>query len=194
MPPEKQESRTNQTATPTAEETELNKLLLEQARAGQAGTLQIQESGQNLINQLLTGGELPGGLAGLPGGISEDVTSRIVQQSLGDVRGGLQAQGLFDSGVRSELETGTAADIRVQAEQFNIQNLQQLLNLAVGGQAQNQAQIGAGRGQLGSSLAGLRSTTTDVNQTFANPFLKSFQESAGKTLGSPGFSSGPFSF
>lgn len=183
MPPDKQETQTTQTATATPEERELNKLLLEQARAGQAGTLQIQESGQNLINQLLTGQALPGYLQGLPGGISPDVTNRIVQKSLEDVRGGLQMQGLFDSGVRAELETQTAADIRTQAEQFNLQNIQQLLNLATGGQAQNQALIGQGTNQLGQSLAGLRTTTGGSTTTAMNPFLKSFQQSAGEGFG-----------
>lgn len=183
---EKQTSNTTQQATATPEETELNKLLLERTRAGQTGAIQTQESGFNLINQLLTGGDLPGNLQGLPGGISEDVTSGIVQKSLEDVRGGLQAQGLLDSGVRSELETGTAADIRLQSEQFNLQNLMQLLNLAAGGQATNQAQIGQGTGQLASNLQGLRSTTSSKANTFANPFLKSFQKSLGQSLGSTG--------
>lgn len=184
MSNEKQKTETTQRAEATPEERELNKLLLEQARAGQAGTLQIQESGQNLINQLLTGQALPGYLEGLPGGISPEVTNRIVQQSLEDVRGGLQAQGLLNSGVRAELETQTAADIRAQAEQFNLQNIQQLLNLATGGQAQNQALIGQGTSQLGQSLAGLRTITGSSTQTSMNPFLKSFQQSAGKSLGS----------
>lgn len=183
---EKQTSQTETKVTATPEETELNKLLLERTRAGQQGAIQTQESGFNLINQLLTGGDLPGNLQQLPGGISEDVTSGIVQKSLEDVRVGLQSQGLLDSGVRSELETGTAADIRLQSEQFNLQNLQQLLNLAAGGQATNQAQIGQGTGQLAGNLQGLRSTNVNNTQSFMNPFLKSFQQSAGQSLGSTG--------
>jgi len=189
MSRERQETQQTTTVTPTAEETELNRLLLERTRAGQAGAIQTQESGFNLINQLLTGGELPGNLAGLAGGIDEDVTNRIVQQSIEDVRSQAQSQGLLNSGVLAQLESETSAGIRAGAEQFNIQNLQQLLNLAAGGQAQNQALIGQGTGQLGQSLSGLRGVTTGIQQTFQNPFLKSFQTSFGQSLGSGSFGS-----
>jgi hypothetical protein len=184
-----QDTETTQRVEATPEEQELNRLALERARAAQPGQLQAQEGGLNLINQLLTGQNLPGFLGGLPGGISPDVTSGIVQQSLEDVRPGLQASGLLDSGVRAELETQTAADIRRRSEEFNIGNLLNLLNLAVGGQAQIQQPLLAQSGQLGQQLAGLRSTTGTSNTTLSqmNPFLKSFQQSAGKTLGSPSF-------
>ena len=181
---------TTQRVEATPEEQELNKLALERARAAQPGQLKTQESGLGLINQLLTGQELPGFLQGLPGGISPGVTSNIVQQSLADVRPGLQASGLLDSGVRAELETSTAADIRNQSEQFNIGNLLNLLNLAVGGQAQIQQPLLEQNAQLGQQLAGLRTTTGTSNftQSQMNPFLKSFQQGAassfGKSLGS----------
>ncbi len=191
---EKTTTQQTQRAEPTAEEQELIGLQLERARAAQPGQLQVQEQGLNLINQLLTGQDLPGFLQGLPGGISPDVTSRIVQQSLEDVRPGLQASGILDSGVRAELETETAADIRTKSEQFNIQNLSQLLNLAVGGQSMVQSPLLQQQGQLGGQLAGLRTTTGTSAQFGMNPFLKSFQQSLGQTLGAPKVSAGPFSF
>jgi len=197
-------SRENQTTTqdqqvkytPTPEEEAYNKILLNRAQATDSQQTQVQQSGLSLINQLLTGQNLPGYLNQLPGGISEDVTQSIVGQSLKDVRPGLQAQGLFDSGTRAALETRTASDIRTQAEQFNLQNMQQLLNLAVGGQAQIQAPIQAGGSQLSGALAGLRgiNQSGSSNVSSMNPFLKSFQTSLGQTLGAPKFSAGPFSF
>ena len=63
-----------------------------------------------------------------------------------------------------------------------------MLNLGVGGQAQIQSPLLQQSGQLGSQLAGLRSTTQ--TQTSMNPFLKSFQTSLGNTLGSPTFGFG----
>ena len=49
----KVQSQSTQTPTPTAEETEMNKMLLERMRATQGGTIQAQQSGLGLINQLL---------------------------------------------------------------------------------------------------------------------------------------------
>lgn len=198
MSRERQTSDTTQTQTvqATPEEQELNRLQLESFRATQPQQLGVQQQGLSLIGSLLAGEDLPGQFAGLTGGISEDVTSRIVQQSLEDVRPGLQKAGIFDSGIRAELETETAADIRTRSEQFNIQNLLQLLSLGIGGQAQIQQPLLGQQGLLGQSLAGQRGTTgvgTGV-QTFANPFLKSLQQSAGQNLGSAAFSAGPFSF
>lgn len=186
MSREKQETQQTQRAEPTPEERELNKLLLERTRATQGQTIGVQQQGLDLIGQLLAGESLPGYLGQLPGGISEQTTSRIVSGALEDVRPGLQASGLFDSGVRAELETETAADIRAQAEQFNLQNLQQLLNIAVGGQAQVQAPILSQSAQLGQNLAGLRTVTGTSTTTSMNPFLRSFQTSFGENLGSFG--------
>jgi len=183
MSREKTTSQTSQTVEPTSQEKELNELLLERTRASQSGQIQAQQSGLNLINNLLTGGDLPGTLAGLPFGIGEGTTSRLVQESLGDVRTGLQKSGLFDSGVRAELETETAADIRTNVEQFNLQNLQQLLNLAVGGQASIQSPLAQQSQQLSSSLAGLRSTSGSQTVTSPNPFFQQFQRSAGQKFG-----------
>ncbi len=171
-------SQQTTTVTPTAEETELNRLRLEREKKLDPSILKAQQQGLDLSSILLTGGRnasLPGFLADLPGGISSDVTQDIVNRSLGDVRAGLQTGGLLDSGVRKELEARTAADIRTQSAQFNLQNLQQLLNLAVGGQAAPlQSPLGFGS-VLSQSLAGLRSTNTSGNfnqrtQT-VNPFL-----------------------
>lgn len=178
----KDKTTTNQTTTATPEERELNRLQLEQARAFDPQQRQMNENAGNLVNQLLTGKSLPGYLNTLPGGISPEVTQHIVDQSLRDLYPQFQSSGILDSGVAASIAGRTSGDIRASAEQFNIQNLQQLLNLAVGGQAQVQQPMLQTTSQLGSRLAGLRSTTS--TQTAMNPFLKSFQTSLGQGLGS----------
>lgn len=130
---------------------------------------------------------MPGYLNTLPGGISEDVVGSITQQSLQDIMPQFQKSGILDSGTAAQISSRTAADIRNQAKQFNIQNLMQLLNVGVGGQAQVQQPALATSQMLNQSLAGLRSINQSGSQTTLgmNPFLKSFQQSLGQTLGSP---------
>jgi hypothetical protein len=181
-------------ATPTAEETALNKLQLEQAQAAQAGTIEAQSNSMNLVNKLLTGSmDLPGYLKTLAGGITEDQTQSMVNQSLRDIRPGFQSQGILDSGTAMSIAGRTAGDIRNQNAQFNIGALQNMLNLALSGQAQVQAPVQGATSQLGSRLAGLRSTTSSSSQSTEqysmNPFLKSFQTSLGSSLGSGSFGS-----
>lgn len=178
---------TTTTVTPAPFEAERNQLLYQQ----EAETMPTQTrnilSGLDLSNLLLTGQPLPGYLGALPGGIGESQTQSMVNSALNDITPSFQSSGLLDSGVRASISARTAADIRNQNAAFNMQNLQQLLNLAVGGQAQPfQAPI-AYSGQLGASLAGLRSTNTQgtstMQQNQMNPFLKSFQQSAGGAFG-----------
>src|SRR3990167_1082701 len=186
-------STSQQTIQPTAEETELNKLRLARERQLDPSILRTQQQGLDLLSILLSGGvgvggQLPGFLSGLPGGISPEVTQDIVNRSLGDVRAGLQGGGLLDSGVRSELEARTSADIRTQSEQFNLQNLQQLLNIAIGGQAQVQQPILGFGQQLSSALAGLRR----INQTGATTGFGRTTSSFFSPQGFGGYVSGQF--
>ena len=181
----------NQTTTPapTAEETELNKLDLEARRANQQGTIDIQRSGLNLGNLLLKGMGLPGYLSTLPMGIGEDVTQNIVSESLRDIKSFGQQGGILDSGVLASIAGRTAGDIRMNSAQFNLQNLQQLLNLAVGGQAQIQQPIIGQSATLGQRLAGLRSinqqgTSNQQFQSNQNPFLNAFAGGVGTGIGS----------
>ena len=187
-----QTSTSSQQATPTAEETELNRLQLEQAKAFDPIQRQLNENGGNLVNALLTGQPLPGYLSGLPGGISEGVTSQIVQDSINDLQPKFGQSGLLDSGVNASISARTAADVRTQSAQFNLQNLQQLLNLGVGGQAQVQQPTISTGAILSQRLAGLRANSFTGSQTNIgmNPFMKSFQTSLGSNLGGFGFSQG----
>ena len=178
------------TPTPTAEETRLNQLQLQDYEQSQPGRQAVNTAGLNLAQQMLEGRPLPGYLGSLPGGISEDVTGGIVQSSLRDLNTQLAASGagtFLESGSAQQAGVRTAGDIRNQAAQFNLQNLQQLLNLAVGGQAVPLAYGESIGGQLGQRLAGLRSVNQTGNSNTTNlsmnPFMKSFQQSAGTSLG-----------
>jgi hypothetical protein len=178
------------TATPTAEETALNKLQLEQAQAFQPYALETQKQSGELISKLLSGStDLPGFFGELGKGISPDVTSSIVQQSLQDLYPQFQSSGVLDSGTAASVSARTAADIRNAAEEFNIGNKFNLLNLAFGGQAQVQQPVLATAQSLGDRLSGLRTVNSSSNSTTKtmNPFLKSFQTSLGTSLGSGSF-------
>jgi hypothetical protein len=215
-------TNTSQTTkpTPTAEETELNRMQLEQQRARQPYALDVQKNAYTLGNLLLQGQGLPGYLQNLPGGVSqaqqitpeevtlgEDYTADIVQQSLRDLFPQFQAMGLpIESGVAQSIAGRTSGDIRRQvgetnierqmlAKQFNINTqrsgevfnmgqLLNLLNLALGGQAQIQQPVLESGASLGQRLAGLRSINQTGSQTqTSNPFLSSLYSSLGQGLG-----------
>ncbi len=204
-----QGSQSQQTQyTPTAEETQFNQLQLGQAQAFDPYQRQMNVNAANDINALLTGNSgingnptLPGFLGQAAAGISPEVTQNIVNQSLRDVNGQLAKSGagtMLESGASQAIGARTAADIRTQAEQFNINNWLQMLNLGVGGQAQVQQPIGQSNAQLGSRLAGLAGSSTSGTSSGstigANPFLSSFQRSLGTTLGAPFIGSGRGNF
>jgi hypothetical protein len=133
------------TPTPTAEETAMNKLMVEQQQAISGPQTESMLSGFNLINQLLTGGELPGNLQNIPQGIQnvgqlgqtpnvnwtnidpnmgvigEDYTNQLVQQSLRDIMPQFQSGGILDSGVAASIAGRTAGDIRLNTAQSNLE-------------------------------------------------------------------------
>jgi hypothetical protein len=163
-------TNTTQTPTPTAEETEMNKLALERERANQQGMIGVQGSGLSLINQLLTGqNNLPGFFGSLSGGINEQATQGIVQQSLRDLYPQFQGQGILDSGTAASAGARTAGDIRTNVAQYNQQNLMQLLNLALSGSTSVQQPILNQSSILGQRLAGLRSINQQGSSTGKAP-------------------------
>lgn len=178
---------TTSTPTPTAEETRLNQLDLQAREKNQQGLIDVQGNSLNLANLLLRGMGLPGYLQNLPGGINEDVTQSIVDKSLRDIKPSFQQGGILDSGVAASIAGRTAGDIRRNSAEFNVNNLLQLLNLATGNAAQVQQPVLAQSQDLGGRLAGLRSVNQTGNSTQTtksmNPFLKSFSQSAGTSLG-----------
>jgi hypothetical protein len=179
--------------TPTPEEQAMQKLQLEQMQQTMPGQTQAQLSGLNLINQLLTGTEpLPGFFNQMSQGISPDAISKQATYMTGQAMPGLQSMGILDSGeAMRSISQDIANQLLFPAEQFNIGAKQNLLNLALSGQAQVQQPVLAGQQMLGSSLAGLRTMnqTGSMTQTSMNPFLKSFQTSLGSSLGSGSFGS-----
>lgn len=154
------QNRSKTKSTRDVEETpleqQLNQMQFDQYSQLNPQVTQANQLALALQNALVSGGSLPGFYNKLPGGISEDVTSSIVQKSIGDIRPGLQANGLYDSGIRAELEARTASDIRRQAEEYNQNLLQNLLSMALGGASSLQAPALGISEMLGNRLSGLR--------------------------------------
>jgi hypothetical protein len=177
------------TPQPTAEERELNRIQLEREKKLDPQITQMQSVFLDLANRMGLGQELPGYLEPLPHGISEDVTKSIVDEALRDITPSFQQSGLLDSGVRASVSARTAGDIRRASAEFNIGNLQNLLNLALSGQAQVQQPVLAKSAMLSQRLAGLRSQSMTGSGTSSsvtlgmNPFMKSFQTGLGTSLG-----------
>jgi len=137
----------------------------------------VQSQGLNLAGLLLRGQDLPGYLGGLPAGIDESTTQSIVNKALSDQAPMFQGSGLLDSGVRASIGARTAGDIRTQVAQFNIQNLMQLLNQALGGQAQVQQPILGFSQNAGNILSNPANRSSSGTQTTTqsggpNPFLQ----------------------
>lgn len=127
-------TQTTSVPTPTAEETELNKLQLEQQRAIQPQQTAMQQQAFQLGSQMLQGQQLPGYLQGLPQGVTaeqipleaglfgEERTSDIVQRALRDIYPQFQAMGLpVESGVAQSIAGRTAGDIRTQVGESDLE-------------------------------------------------------------------------
>lgn len=172
------------TPEPTAAELEMQELQLGQFKQTAQPMTDVQLTGLDLIQQLLSGGtDLPGFFGEIGRGISPELTTEIAREAVGDIPPQLQSQGLLDSGVGQSLMARTSGDIRRATGEFNIGNKLNLLNLALSGQAQVQQPMLAQSAMLGQQLAGLRGQTTTgtgtSTTTSMNPFLKSFQTSMG---------------
>ena len=181
------QSRTTEQTRPeaTPEERRLNQLDIQLREAIQPGLIDVQQQGLSLASLLLGGQQLPGGLQGLTGGLSEDLISELSQKAVSDISPGLQAQGILESGVGASIQGRVAGDVRRQAAEFNIGNQLNLLNLALSGQAQVQAP-GLGVGStLGGRLAGLRSISQTGTQpnVFAQQFLGGLGQGFGGGIG-----------
>lgn len=158
------QSNQQTTVQRTGEQIEFDKLQLDQAKEFDPIQRQLNERGGNLINQLLIGdSNLPGFLSRLPGGIDEGVTSDIARNSIRDVQPFMQEGGLLDSGVNASVSGRIAGDVRRSSEEFNLGNLLNLLNLAVGGQAQVQSSSINNASLLSQRLAQAAGTTSSGN-------------------------------
>lgn len=123
------------------------------------------------------------------GGITEDQTQSMVNQSLRDIMPQFQTSGILNSGEAAQVANQTSALTRNANAQFNTTAAQNLFNIASGGQSNLQNQQQSSTNNLTGELAGLR-TTTNNNSVTQNPFLNSFYQSTGKNLGSAAFSLG----
>jgi hypothetical protein len=192
-----QSGQQSQQMTPqrTAEQAELDRLTLEQFKEFDPIQRQLNQQGGNLINQLLSGSALPGYLNRLPGGIDENVTADIARNSIRDIQPFFQQSGLLDSGVNASVSGRISGDVRRSAEEFNLGTLLNLLNLAVGGQAQVQAPMLSQTQMLSQRLANVTpvSTTGNFSSTQSGFTQPSFLTRFNQTFGSGGaFGSGGF--
>ena len=154
------DSSGTQTRQPTAEETRLNQLDVQLREATNPYLQEMQTQGLRLGTQLLKGDTpLPGWMAGMESGINPDVTRSIVGQSMNDVNAGMAGKGLLDSGTAAAVGARTSGDIRRAAEEFNIGNKLNMLNLALTGQAQIQQPVLGFSANVGQRLNNLASTS-----------------------------------
>jgi hypothetical protein len=157
-------TQVNQTTTPTAtpEETELNKLRLEQNKAYASSQTDMYKNAFGLGNQLLTSfGDKSGSQwQSLIGGVTPAQMQAQAMQAGRLTNASLNQAGLVDSGVGKVMNARAMSDSMNSNAQFNVGAQQNALNLALSGQAQVQAPAQGNTNSLASSLAGLRSTQT----------------------------------
>lgn len=176
--PEKQTSTTftNQTTTPTptAEETALNKLRLEQNQAYAPQQTEMYKNAFNLGNQLLTsfGDKNSSMWKSLVGGVDQNQMNAQATQSGRLANASLNQAGIVDSGVGKVMTARAMSDSQNSNAQFNIGAMQNALNLALSGQAQVQAPAQGNTNSLASSLAGLRSTQTSGSSNSTSTLWK----------------------
>lgn len=139
------------------------------------------------IYAILTGGNP---MAQGIGGIDESQTQSMVNQSLKDIYPQFQGSGIIDSGIAAQLSNNTAAGVRNQNAQFNVSAAQNLFNLASGGQSNLQGQYQGNTNSLFNQLAGLQQKNYSGSTIGMNPFLKSFQNSAGSKFGNAAATAG----
>lgn len=170
-------STTDTQATP--EEKELNKLDLNLRKELNPQITDVNKSALELSKLLLGGKPLPGYLESLPSGISTEAIGNQAAELTKNNMTNFQSLGLADSGVAfRETAKDIASNLLFPAEQFNLQNLLQLLNIGVGSSAQTQAPVATFGGQLSQRLQGLRPVVT--NQSYSPSFLTRLNE-AGQT-------------
>jgi hypothetical protein len=180
----------SQQAEMSPEERRNYELQNQQLEATMPMQTEVQKTGLNLINRLLSGEtNLPGFFGEIGNGINEQQIQDMSRASIRDLMPSFNQQGLLDSGTAISAASRTAGDIRRTVGEFNIGNKLNLLNLALSGQAQVQAPISQNAQLMASRLSGLRNINTSQTSTTQgmNPFLKSFQTSLGSSLGSGTF-------
>jgi hypothetical protein len=156
---QQQQSTATQSYTPSAQEREL----IDARAKAELGLIpqqtKLQETGMDLVQKLLAGGtDLPEFFQGLT--ISPEMATSLSQKAVRDIMPQFQSSGILDSGVSASVAGRSAADIERQVAEFNIGSKFNMLNQALGGQAQVQAPIAAGSQLLANQLARTGTTTT----------------------------------
>lgn len=159
-----------QTREVSPEERELMNMDLALRRKTDSALGDMQLQGLSLGTQLLSGNTpLPGWMSGMEQGLSENAINDIANQSLRDVDYKMAGQGIMDSGTRASVLARTSGDVRRAAYEFNIGNKQNLLNLALTGQAQIQQPVLGFSSSLGNRMTTMGSQTrssTGTQSTF----------------------------
>lgn len=185
MSKEKTTTQNSQTATATPEERALMQQQINMNNFMQPFAQQNYADLSKNIQAILEGNQPAA--KGI-GGISEQDTQNMATAAVRDTLPQFQSAGILDSGIAVQGATRAAADVRNQNAQFNTSAAQNLFNLASGGQSNLQGQFQSNTNNLTSQLAGLRTVNQSGSTIGMNPFLKSFQQSAGTGLGKAGTS------
>ena len=170
-----QQSSSSSQATPTPEETAYNQQLLKEQQESYPYRSQAMIQGYGLVNQLLTGKDLPGNLSQISKGISAEDIGMESAETARMLLPQYQQMGILNSGsAYKSLGRQIANQVNMPAKQFNLGQQMQALNLASGQAAQVVGQTGAQSQQLSQAFAGLRSQTsssTGVGSGFqSNPY------------------------
>lgn len=157
------------TPQPTSTETALMGNELSLSNAALPGQIQNTIQSQGLIGNLLQGGNLPGYLNNLPGGVSQAQSQNEAQLGLQGLATTFQSQGGLDSGSYAQAGANAYANTLNSNAQFNVENLANLLNLA-SGQAYNNAGTTSQNNSALGSQSGALAGTSGTSTIFANPF------------------------
>lgn len=182
-------TRTQQvTPQPLPEQREQIKLALDRQRAAQPGVLALDQALLGQLLPLARGEGLQGDFATLGRGIPDEVNQELVNRSLDAITPRLEAFGILDSGVTSELAQRASTDIFLQSELEKIRQQENLVNVLQGFPATvNQPILQTGN-TLAAQLAGLTPVNTSGNffgssQTFGPSFGRTFGQNFASSLG-----------
>ena len=167
---------TTQTVTPEAlpQQKELLDLQVQREKATIGPQTDLQLQGLDLISQVLAGGDLPGSLADISGGIGdidfgsfgridpsegvlgEEAIADISRKAVGDIQPFFQQQGIIDSGTNLEVSGSIAGDIRRQVAESNLQRQLAIREGNIGRDfAQNQFEASSQFSQEGFNIGNL---------------------------------------
>lgn len=181
MSGEKTTTQGSQTSQATPQEQAMEQLQLSRLQRNTGNQNSMDDNMYSFINTILKGGALSGNLAGAYG-ISDAQNQSMVNSSLRSVAPQFQSAGLTDSGLAYQGQVRAAQDTSNANAQFNVGSIQNLLGIASGAGSNMNVNTNQQNSILGGQLAGLRTTNSSGSTIGMNPFLKSFQQSAGQNI------------